>query len=471
MKQMTSEHWHDLIQRYLDGIASIEEVKDLSKQLECCPDTRALYLQLQQIHALLLTGEFDQNPTSESEVRVVELVSSLERSQRTLHRNRIFLTVGTIVASVLVLCAAWSVWRVQPDRIVEIISINGPVQWTGDGGNVVQELKAGEVLTGGTIESRAVNSSVDLRFPDGSTLSTAGELLLTIADDGQKKLNLRSGVLSASVANQTSGKPMIITTPTGRFETMGTHLDVMVNPAKSKVSVRDGVVKATRFFDDRSVQISGGHSAIAANSGGNDFLSRPSDQSVYTWKANLETDSKPGEGLFVSAMRRLRFEIREALKRGELSRDQIPDVFGARLAAIDATAGVLTAEAKQIGRSRFGNVIYIVTLLINSDNPNPVLLDEKSVFRVQGKVAQSAEIHVGVGAFGTTQASAGRFLASCNVAGAFDVEIPIDQFKPFRSRGGESSPVGMEVINWFCLTSDANAELEISDVQLTTKNE
>ena len=93
------------------------------------------------------------------------------------------------------------------------------------------------------------------------------------------------------------------------------------------------------------------------------------------------------------------------------------------------------------------------------------------MFRVRGTVKQSTEIHVGVGAFGTTQANAGRFLASRNVAGAFDVEIPIDQFQPFRSRGGESSPVGMEVINWFCLTSDVNAELEISDVQLKTKNE
>lgn len=471
MKQRSAEHWHDLIQRYLDGIASVEEVKELSTQLESCSETRTFYLRLQQIHALLLTGEYEQKSTSESESRVIELISSLERSQRRLQRKRTFLTLGSLVASVLILFAAWSLWTAPSDRIVEITSINGPVQWTGDGGKVVQELKAGEILTGGTIESRAVNSSVDLRFPDGSTLSTAGESLLTIADDGQKKLHLRSGVLSASVTSQTSGKPMVITTPTGRFETMGTRLDVMVNPAKSKVSVRDGAVKATRFSDGRSVQVSGGHSAIAANNSGNDFLSRRSDQSVYTWKANLETDCKPGEGLFVSDMRRLRFEIREALKRGELNRDQIPEVFGARIAAIDATEGVLTAEAKQIGRSRFGNVIYIVTLLVNPDKPNPVLLNEQSVFRVRGTVKQSTEIHVGVGAFGTTQANAGRFLASRNVTGAFDVEIPIDQFQPFRSRGGESSPVGMEVINWFCLTSDANAELEISDVQLKTKNE
>jgi len=42
----------------------------------------------------------------------------------------------------------------------------------------------------------------------------------------------------------------------------------------------------------------------------------------------------------------------------------------------------------------------------------------------------------------------------------------VSEFQPFQGRGGDVSPIGMEVFAWFCLTSDANAELEISAVEL-----
>ena len=149
-----------------------------------------------------------------------------------------------------------------------------------------------------------------------------------------------------------------------------------------------------------------------------------------------------------------------------MTREQIPEVYGDRLAGIVETDGVLKAQPKQVVRSKFGNVIQIATLYVNRDKLNPVVLNDQSVFRVQGKVAAATEIHVGIGAFGTTRASAGRFITSRNVAGEFDLEVPASQFRPFRGRGGDFSAIGMEVFVWFCLTSDANAKLEIASVEL-----
>ena len=40
----------------------------------------------------------------------------------------------------------------------------------------------------------------------------------------------------------------------------------------------------------------------------------------------------------------------------------------------------------------------------------PVVLYDQSVFRIQGQVAVAPEMHVGMGAFGTTRARAGRFV-------------------------------------------------------------
>ena len=95
-----------------------------------------------------------------------------------------------IAPAVLVMLDSWSLWSSRAERLLEITSIQGAVQWTGDGGNVIEELEEGQALTGGTIETRSVNSVVELRFRDGSTVSTSGGSMLTIADDGQKKLTL-----------------------------------------------------------------------------------------------------------------------------------------------------------------------------------------------------------------------------------------------------------------------------------------
>lgn len=469
MKRITSEKWQALIQRHLDGIASEDEVKELSAKLESCSETRSLYLKLQQIHAVLLNGEFDELSTDVSENRVLELISNLERSSHALRKRRLLFTLGSIVAAVLVILGTWALWTGRTESIVEITSIQGDVQWTGDGGNVIEELKEGQVLTGGTIETRSINSAVELRFRDGTNVSTSGGSVLTIADEGQKKLYLRLGILSADVKKQPAKRPMVVVTPTARLEILGTRFDVMANPERSKVSVRHGSVRAVRSSDGKSIDVAGGHSAIASSDVQHEFLSRRSDQAVHVWKANLDQDRKQGEGEFVSAMFALRMEIREALGAGKVTREQIRDVYGDRLAEATDADGVLKAQPKQIRQSKFGNVIQIATLYVNRDKPSPVVLTEQSVFRVRGnvaKVSESTEIHIGIGAFGTTRASAGRFLASRNVVGEFDVEIPVAHLRPFRSRGGELSPIGMEVFAWFCLTSDVNAELEISAVEL-----
>lgn len=53
----------------------------------------------------------------------------------------------------------------------------------------------------------------------------------------------------------------------------------------------------------------------------------------------------------------------------------------------------------------------------------------------------------------------------------FDLQIPIREFQSRRKRNGESSTNGMEVSAWFCFTSEPNAELTISHVELVQSTE
>ena len=107
MKRAISEKWETLIQRHLDGITSDEEVRELSERLESCPETRSLYLKLQQIHAILLNGEYDTPSTGASENRLIELITNLERSSQILRKRRFLFSLGSIAAAVLVIFGCW----------------------------------------------------------------------------------------------------------------------------------------------------------------------------------------------------------------------------------------------------------------------------------------------------------------------------------------------------------------------------
>ena len=466
MRPEPNEPWQTLIQHHLDGIASDEEIERLSEKLESCSETRMLYLKLQQIHEILLLGEHDETSPNSSEDRVIDLITNLERFNQVLRRKRTLLTISSIAATIFLLLGGWGIWSQRPEHILEITAIHGSVQWTGDGGKVIEVLTDGQVLTGGTLETRSLESYAELRFRDGSQLFLAQGTVLTISDDGQKKLYLRAGVLSADVKKQPAESPMVIVTSSARFEILGTRLDVMVNPDRSKISVREGLVRAIRLADGKSVDIVSGNSVIASTESNNDFSSRRSDQTVHVWKADLERDHKSGEGQFVSAMLSLRTEIRGALQNRQLSRGQISEVYGARLAEIAEKDGILRAEPKRVVGSPFGNVIQIATLYVNHDKPNPVVLQQGSMFRVRGEVETASELRFGVGAFGTTRASAGRFFASREVSGSFDVKIPVSQMQRLRGRGNGLTAIGMEIFTCFCFTSDQNAQLEISSVEL-----
>ena len=72
---MNDHDWESLIGRHLDGVASPEDVAELSRQIESDPDTRLLYLKLARVHATLSAAESDEpSVTTEAESRVLELL-------------------------------------------------------------------------------------------------------------------------------------------------------------------------------------------------------------------------------------------------------------------------------------------------------------------------------------------------------------------------------------------------------------
>ena len=53
---MKPEHWESIIAKHLDGIATIDEVAELSAAIEADESVRSHYVQMARVHAVLATS-------------------------------------------------------------------------------------------------------------------------------------------------------------------------------------------------------------------------------------------------------------------------------------------------------------------------------------------------------------------------------------------------------------------------------
>ena len=124
---------------------------------------------------------------------------------------------------------------------------------------------AGESLAAGSaLETRAGARAV-VRFPDQSTLELGPETEIARLDDARgKTLLLARGTLTARVARQAAGKPMVVTTPHAETQVLGTIFVLQVSKDATRVEVREGRVRVRRLPDGPSIEVGAGHFAVAA---------------------------------------------------------------------------------------------------------------------------------------------------------------------------------------------------------------
>ncbi len=81
-------------------------------------------------------------------------------------------------------------------------------------------------------------------------------------------------------------------------------------------------------------------------------------------------------------MHALKKLIRDALTKANLTKEQIPTVYEAQLAAAIDAEGLLKAQPKQLGGGGSKDLIRIASLYVNQDQPKSVILTQRSVFQV-----------------------------------------------------------------------------------------
>ena len=276
----------------------------------------------------------------------------------------------------------------KSEPIAKIRGFSGSLIYTGDRGIVRKDLKEGDSLEGGTIEGMTPDAWFELEFFDGSIVMISGNSMLTFSDDGQKKLRLKEGGLSANVNPQPKDKPMLVSTRTALFEVMGTRFSVDAEPTAATLRVSEGRVRATRLRDNLSVEVPAKHRVVASQD--HELTPERLPDSISIWESRLERGAKGGNGDWVPA------------QGGEPT----------HLRAIPYT---ISAKLDKQQRT-----IYTISTRVSRKDSPPVILKPGSRIRVQGKMDTPHAIWFGV----TLRRPDGDF------AGHFQIIVPADRFQP-----------------------------------------
>ncbi|MCX7007740.1 MAG: FecR domain-containing protein, partial [Kiritimatiellaeota bacterium] len=177
-----------LLMRYLDGKLSDDELRAVNELLRTDADARQWLREIS--HQAFVLGDIARERTVEGK----------PTTSTTVPRQNGWRPLAWAAAAVAVLSAGlfgWSQWGAQP--VVTLTEASGSVIWSGDRGATRTELATGARLPAGTVETIGAVSSAQLRFSDGTLLTLGGNSELTFAVTGQKRIQLKSGSLTAAV--------------------------------------------------------------------------------------------------------------------------------------------------------------------------------------------------------------------------------------------------------------------------------
>lgn len=372
---MSTSDLESLISAWLDGRISAADSESLQQQLRESPEARATFRRFAQLDAVIRDVA-----DAESRDALDEPVAPASRRSATTTRWSFALTATAVGVVALIAILFFSQPTGEP-KVATVTGLYGPVQFTGNGGRVLHDLAIDSKLSSGTVDGTSPESWLELKFNDGSTVRISGVSRLTFSDPGRKELRLKSGRISASVATQLVGKPMLIYTPTAMLTVVGTTFEVEVGQAVTALNVSEGEVRVKRLSDGRSIDVPANHRAIAA---ADRELSREEvPDPIDRWKSQLPLGP---EG-----------------------------TYGKWSPATDGADATLRAVPYSL---RPGVVVYIASIPVSGSDSAPVVLRPGCRLRVRGRIASSRTVYFGVSVRYSNGVFAGKFL----------IERPADEF-------------------------------------------
>jgi len=450
--------WHELIDRHLHGELSESEKERLAERLDSDAAARKDFVEQVQWDTRLADVLRDSRGSLREPIEDENSNTTFVERKTTVWKSRTtkFMGASLAAAALIIVALSATLYFQQPNTkrpveeitvrrpseeqpIATITGLSEPLQWTGDGGRVDFDLRVGAELAGGTVEGLAPGSWFELTFSDGSIVTISGNSMLTVSDQGQKTLHLKTGNLSGKVKSQPAGKPMLIYTRSALLEVLGTQFEIEAETVATVLNVSEGSVRVTRFSDGSTVDVPARHRVIAAAD--REMLPEPVPNSVSQWKSELSLGPVRTQGKWSPGT----------------------DTQEAKLRAIPFT-------------TPRGMTIYTTGLGVSYGDKPPVTLQPASRLRVRGRVASPQKVYFGITVRKANGAFAGRFQTTRSAdefrnGRDFEVTLHFREFRLDPSLASSkqelpSDPFHLVVETIWCHTLDKQAGLDITEVEL-----
>jgi len=429
----------DLIEPVLQGTASEAQRLELQARLLASAEDRELYLHRLNLHSAL-RRQFAYDAEGQTPIQLDPAGNSRDfgKASRGPRARIAGWSWASVAAAAAVLIAG--VYFLRPSagpQIAIITEMNGALQWTGDGGRVVRDLQSGHSLRGGTLESLSADSWAVLKFRDGSTVTVSGRSTLTISEDRQKQMHLREGNVSARVAPQPQGRPMLIHTLTAKLEVLGTQLDVDAEAASTTLCVNEGRVRVTRLADGSVADVPADHQVVVSANRRVELSVRRRPKSIRSWQSSLPAGA----------------------------------MYGQWIPGDGQTNGSLRAAPVLLNPERDPITLHLVTISACRGPAPPVVPASGWRFRIRGRIGASGNLYFGLTMKHVKGGFAGKYVTARQVDlpektdQRLEIELPLEEFRP-QEREFPRSPIGLELVDWWCFTYNQDAGLSIASVEL-----
>lgn len=193
-------------------------------------------------------------------------------------------------ACLAVFLGVWFATRPAPLAL----AIETPTQVALSSGSIVP--KAGDTLC--TEDS----ASASVKFADGTIIHLEPETEICfepVANPpraGGKQFTLISGSLSADVAKQPDGLPLLIKTPHALITVVGTEFDLTVGTNQTELEVTRGLVKMTRSNLAQPVNVAAGEFAVASPEAVPRFGALPRNPYLWPFSSTSPWNTPIGSG-------------------------------------------------------------------------------------------------------------------------------------------------------------------------------
>jgi WD40 repeat protein len=268
-----TDHWHEQVRRYADGLSTAEESASLEKALVESAELRAWYLDLMNLEVALGAAAdaaamtrtmvpFEVgdrgtgvSPVGPAGVPPAEFPGFDGRDARATTRRFGALSLAAAAAVVLGVGLLFWMGRSAP-AIAHLEQVQGEVVVAGRPARSAQRLFSGDGL-----RVTGEESSATIVFVDGTRLAVGPETVIAGLSDDRgtgKRVVLSEGFLSAEVAKQPAGRPMILATPQSEVVVIGTVFNLSSGTAGTHLETQSGHVRLNRKSDGRSVEVPAG---------------------------------------------------------------------------------------------------------------------------------------------------------------------------------------------------------------------